>query len=115
MKRPASRRMMNLLPAAESVRYNQHIRRGLSDGRQQHAFANRHRDVEFVCVEAERAGHAAAAGVRRHHGCAHFLQYRFLICQLHERLVMAVPVKQDTAVEAWRLEPWGVMFEELAE
>src|SRR5215813_13907314 len=54
--------LLDLLAAAEAVGEHQRIGRRRVDARQQHALGCRNRHVVLRRLEAERAGHAAAAG-----------------------------------------------------
>ena len=70
---------------------------GLAHGRQQHALADGDRDVVVVCLEAERAGHAAAAGVEQLVVEAELLEHRVLGVERHDVLVVAVPLHERLA------------------
>ena len=62
--------------------------------------ADRLRDRVFVGVEAERSGHAAAAGIERLQLRAHLAQQRLLVGHFHQRLVMTVAVQQRPSARA---------------
>ncbi len=53
--------LRDLFAAAEAVGDDQAVGRGLADRRQKLQLSDRHRDVILFFIEAERAGHAAAA------------------------------------------------------
>src|SRR5438105_2779453 len=63
MKRLPSGRLLDLLATTESVGDDQRVRGGFTHARQKHAFADAHGDVVVLALEAERAGHPAAAGI----------------------------------------------------
>src|SRR5690606_23870829 len=63
VERAAVRGLADLLAATEPVRDDDRVLAGLADRWQQHALAGADRDLVLLRLEAERAGHAAAAGV----------------------------------------------------
>ena len=105
----------DLFAATEAVGDDQAVGRGLADGGQEFQFADRHRDVVFLFVEAERAGHAAAARRRGAPVDAHFAEDRLLIGHFHERLVMAVAVDEGLDRELRKLKVGGFLFQKLAQ
>ena len=116
VQRRAAGRLRDLLAAAESVRDDRACRPGRC-GRQAAARARRSPSTHRTCRASNPKGPAmpqqpasGALDLR-----AHFLQQRFLVGHLHERLVMAVPVKQHRAGEPRRLEFGRVALEEFAE
>src|SRR3982751_2618049 len=99
MQRPSARGLLDLLAAAETVSDDQRVLRGLANARQQHTLADAHRDVVMLALEAERAGHAAAAGIEMLEVEAHLLQDLFLRLELHDRFVMAVALDDRFALQ----------------
>ena len=67
MKRMPAREMLDLEPAGESRRDDDSTGSSLSHGRQQSLLAHQPRDLVMLALVAERAGHAAAAGVEVDH------------------------------------------------
>lgn len=61
---PTASQLVNLLTATESIRYNHHVFRRLSDCRKEYPFADADRDAIVVLVIAKRAGHPAAPSVQ---------------------------------------------------
>src|SRR5437764_779476 len=62
MQRLTPGALLDLLAATEAVRDDLDLRRGRAHGREQHALADRLRDLVLALLEPERARHAAAAG-----------------------------------------------------
>src|SRR4051794_39555422 len=63
VQRVATRRLLDLFPAAKAVGDDQRIRIEISNSRKQHALAACDRDVIVLFFKSECARHAAAAGV----------------------------------------------------
>src|ERR1700686_4786206 len=97
-------RLLYLFSTAEAVRHDQRIGVGCADGRQQHALTDGLRHRELAGLEAERSGHAAAAGIERLQLDAHLPQQRFLVAHLHDGFLMTMSVEHDCSGEAWRLK-----------
>ena len=62
---PAFGQLRDLFPAAEAVGHDQRVARGAADGREQDAFTDGNRHIVVLRLEAEGAGHPAAAAFRR--------------------------------------------------
>ncbi len=93
----------------------QRLRGRLPHGRQQHSFAHRLRNRVFLLLESKRAGHSAAARIRRLEIHAHLPQQRLFVTHLHERFLMAVAVQQHLARKRRRLVAGRVLLEKFAE
>src|SRR6267378_3976038 len=93
----AAREMLDLLAARDAGGDDLGLRgSGLHGGRQP-TVAERDRDVVVLALEAERAGHAAAARVDLLDLESRPAERRDRGCRADERLLMAVPVKQRLA------------------
>jgi hypothetical protein len=108
--------LRDLLAATEPVSDEDGLRGGGADGGQQYAFAEGLGDCEFVVFEAERASHAAAAGVEQIDVGTGAAEEGELVGHFHEGFVMAVALDDDFAAGMLGgLEVGGVMDEEFAE
>ena len=67
MNRPVTREMLDLEPAREPRRNHDGVWPGLADRGQETLFTYEPRDLVMLGLVAERAGHAAAAGVEVDH------------------------------------------------
>ena len=72
--RSSSGSLPYLLSAAESIRNNQRLKRGLPYGRQKHSLAQRLRNHIVVPRKAKCTGHSAAAGIDGVQIDPHFLK-----------------------------------------
>jgi len=108
--------LRDLLAATEAIGDEESVGRGAADGGQQDAFTEDLRDLEFFALEAERPGHAAAAGVEQFDLSAGAAQEVDFISHLHHGFVMAVAVEDDfRAGELRGLVVGRVADEEFAE
>jgi hypothetical protein len=94
----ARRRLRDLLAAAVAVGDDEGVFGGRAHGGQQHPLAAPHRDLVLRGLEAERARHAAAAGVGRVDLELEPLQQRALAGGAEDGLVVAVLVHQRLAI-----------------
>jgi hypothetical protein len=93
----AARTLLNLPPTAEPVGGQQCVGGGTAHRRQQHALAARRRDVVFAALEAEGAGHAAAAGIEDVKVETEALEQGVFGGKADDRLVMAMSVHDGAA------------------
>src|SRR5436305_1705902 len=82
MQRRAAGRLRDLLAAAETISNDERVARRLAHLRQQYALADAHRDRVLFLLEAERAGHAAAAGVGVLDVETDVLEHRLLVVEV---------------------------------
>lgn len=116
MKCPAGAVLNDLLAATEAIGDKDGLRSGLADGGQENAFGESLRNLEFFALEAKGASHAAAAGVEKSDVGSRAAQEIELGIHLHERLVVAVAVEQDTLpAKHRRLIAGRILREEIAE
>ena len=115
MKGATGRALGDLFAATEAVGDDEPVGRGLADGGEQFDFADGNGHVIFIRLEAEGAGHAAAAGSRAVEVDAEAAQDGLFRRHLHQRLVMAVAVENSLAIKTGRREMRGVSFEKFAE
>src|SRR6185369_18063481 len=113
VQRLAVRALLDLLPAAEAVGDDERVARRRAHRRQQHPLADAHRDLVVVAIEAERAGHAAAAGVELLEVETDLLQHRLFRLELHDRLVMAMSLYDGFPFQLRQLDV--LALQELAE
>ena len=104
VQRFAVRALLDLLPATETIGNNQRVARRRPHRRQQHPLADAHRDLVVLAIEAERPCHAATTGVERLELEADLLQHRLLGLELHDRLVMAVPLDDGLPFQLRQLD-----------
>src|SRR3989441_4144091 len=95
--RAASGEVLDLLPAGDAGRDDRRVGGGGLHGRRQAAVAQRDGDVVVLALEAERAGHPAAAGGHPAHEIARPRERRHRRRRAHHRLLVAVPVQQRLA------------------
>jgi hypothetical protein len=108
--------LTDLLAATEAVGYEDGLRIGLAYGGQEDAIGEDLRDFELFALEAERASHAAAAGVEMVDVGSGAAEEVELGVDLHDGFVVAVGVDDELlSRERWRLEAGRVAGEEVAE
>src|SRR5882724_778785 len=90
----ATGQVLDLLPARDAGRDDLGFRGGGLHGGRQASIAERDRDVVVLALEAERAGHAAAAGVDLLDLEARPAERRDRGRRADERLLMTVPMEQ---------------------
>src|SRR5262245_57768709 len=91
---PAAREMLDLLPARNARGHDLRLLRGRLDRRREPTVPERHRDVVVLALEAERAGHAAAARIDLLDLEPGPAECRYRGRRADERLLMAVAVEQ---------------------
>src|SRR5687768_14220767 len=97
MHRAPPRALRDLLTARYARRGDDRVGRRGTDGRKEPHAADLERQVVVLALEAERPGHAAAAGVHHlDHRTRHVPQQRDAAGDRTSRLLMAVTMKQDT-------------------
>src|SRR5262245_55805578 len=102
MQRLASRQLLDLLEATETVGDDQRVRRGLANRRQQNALADLHGYLVLLSFKTKRASHAATARVDDLEIQAQPLEQLLLGIEFQDRLVMAMPVHQGLTLELRR-------------
>ncbi|MGB9145410.1 MAG: hypothetical protein WCC14_06295, partial [Acidobacteriaceae bacterium] len=102
--------LRDLLAATEAIGDEEGFGRGVADRGQKDALAEDLRDLEFFALEAERPGHAAAAGVEQFDLSAGAAQEVDFISHLHHGFVMAVAVEDDLRAGELR----GLVFRRVA-
>src|SRR5579885_129531 len=107
--------LLDLLPAAKTVRQNEHIRCCLADLRQKDPFRRRHGHSIFRGLEAKGSRHSAAA--RAHHFVIKpkFLQDSFLGRGVEDCMMMAVELDERALAAAHRTEFRSLAVEKLGE
>src|SRR5690606_26627961 len=115
VERAAVRGLADLLAATEPVRDDDRVLAGLADRWQQHALAGADRDLVLLRLEAERAGHAAAAGVEDLEVQADPRQELLLGVEVHDRLVMAMAVDDGACAEPRRFVALSLADQELGQ
>jgi len=106
----------DLFAAAEAVGDEDCFPRCTADGREENAFTNGLGDFEFFTLEAEGAGHAAAAGVEEGDGGAGAAEEVDFGGYFEDGFVVAVAVDEEAAAgKVGRLEMGRVADEEFAE
>jgi hypothetical protein len=108
VQRVAVSELGDLFAATEAVGDDEAFWRRVADGGEKFEFSNGGGDFVFVMMEAEGAGHAAAAGGGRVEIDANAAEERFFRSHLHERFVMAVSVEEGFAVQAGKLDLVGL-------
>lgn len=112
----AGRVLGDLFAATEAVGDEDVCRGGGTDGGQEDAFAEGLGNGVVFAFEAERAGHAAAAGVEEFDGGTGAAEPGQLVFHIEDGLVVAVAVEDDARIGVLgRLVVGRVAGEELAE
>jgi hypothetical protein len=89
--------LRDLFAAAKPISDQQSVGRGGANSGEQNALAEHLGDVEFLTLEAEGAGHAAAARIEQRDLGSSAAKDRDLIPHFHQGFVMAVAVKHNFA------------------
>ena len=103
MERAASGGMLDLRLATETIRQYKPLARNFAQARSQLMLINLHREIVFVLLKSEAAGHAAASVVKDFRVGSHRLEKLFLGIEADDRLLMAMPVYQHVAMQCGRL------------
>src|SRR5947209_2136274 len=115
MHRLAIRALLDLLLATETVGDDKRLVILLSYRRKQHALAAGYRHVVMAALlEAEGAGHAAAAILRHVEIEADFLQKVYFVLHAHDGFVVAVPVDERFFLQTRWMIVLDFAVEELA-
>ena len=98
-----ARELLDLAAAREAARDEQRLRRRMPDRREEHALRASHRHVEMCAFVAPRAGHAAAAALRRLDDEPDALEQLLLGLEPVRRPPVTVTVQEGAAHELRRL------------
>ena len=103
MQRPPARRLFDLCLATETVGQHQSFRRKFTQPWSKLMLINLHREVVFVLLETEAAGHAAAPVVEDFRVGSHTLKQFFLGVETDDRFLVAMSVNNDVLMQNGRL------------
>ena len=98
MERAASGGMLDLRLATETIRQYKPLARNFAQARSQPMLVNLHREIVFVLLKSEAAGHAAASVVKDFRFGSHRLEKLFLGIEGDNRLLggnARVPARRD--------------------
>ena len=109
MQELSSRQLVYLFTATKAVRHDKLIFRPAAYGWEQHLFTGGHRNVVVAFLQAETAGHAAAAGIWYFNLQPRGPQQRHVGLRGHHCLVMTMAVIQHAAGHGRWLMVWGVL------
>src|SRR3954469_1196450 len=115
MQRTAAGLLGDLLAATEARGNDQGVLRSLAHGGEEHLLAHRDRDVVALpLLEAEGAGHAAAAGVEHLQIEPEIAQHLHRVVHVEDRFLMAMAVEQGLALQLREIDR-VLLDEEFAE
>ena len=104
MERFAVGGLRDLFAATEAVGDDDRVARRFAHGGKEDAFADAHRQLVFLFLESERAGHAAAAGVGMIDVESELLQHFFLVVEMEDGFVVAVRLNQSFAGQLRKID-----------
>jgi hypothetical protein len=107
--------LLDLGPAAEAVGDHQRVGVGLAHGGQQGVLADLHGDLVMLALEAERARHAAAAGVQHLGVQPGGGQQPPVGAHAHDGLLVAVALHDRPAGQRRRRPPVGLAGQQLGQ
>src|SRR5438093_1422579 len=104
-------------PRFTTLAHTDDVRRlvGVADGGEQHELPDLQRHVVMLALEAERAGHAATAGVEEFVIELHGIEDAALRIHFHDRAMMTVAVDDRLAMKLRERDAGRVAIQELAE
>ena len=108
------RALGDLFAATEAVGYDQPIGRGVADSGEKFEFADGDRDAVLLSLEAEGAGHAAAAGSWTLEVDPNAVKKSLLGSHLHQGFLVAVSVEQCFAIETLQRKIFYPGFQKFA-
>src|ERR1700730_128902 len=104
-----------LFATAEAIRHNQRVWRRMSHRWQQNSLSYGLRYLELIFLKTEWPGHSTTSRVQGLQFHAHLPEQRFLIIDFHERLMVAVAMKNDFSGEGRREIVRSVILQKLTE
>src|SRR6266446_3472532 len=104
-----------LLPATKAISNDECVRCCVPHGWQQDSLSYGLRYLELIFLKTKRPGHSTTSGVQGLQFHTHLPEYRFLISDFHECLMVAVAMKNNFSGEVRRMILRSLILQELTE